>query len=191
VVGHHEYCYDAERVGKYLQAAGAEVMKCPADPGARRSYAMNIWACSRVSAGGQIADWMQTHGRPWNMETTQGSRLMLIVESWSGIGSESFGWSATAVVGWQGETPGQRFGAGGGIEPPVSAGRWGPVRSELPYSRHRLSGSGSALEPAGRVHIGYADGHVALKSESDLADFATGRSTLGSLWSPLDPEYNR
>jgi hypothetical protein len=41
------------------------------------------------------------------------------------------------------------------------------------------------------VQIGYADAHVALKSNSDLVDAATGLSTLDSWWSLNDPERNQ
>ncbi len=91
-----------------------------------------------------------------------------------------------------GATPGQRFGALGGLAPPWPAGRFGPVRSELAYYRHRAGMvGGNITDPKGRVHIGYADGHVALKSETDLADPVTGLSTLDSWWSPIDDQLNQ
>lgn len=37
--------------------------------------------------------------------------------------------------------------------------------------------------PIGRINIGYADGHVELKSNRQLVDPLTGVSTLDSLWS--------
>jgi prepilin-type processing-associated H-X9-DG protein len=38
------------------------------------------------------------------------------------------------------------------------------------------------------VNIGYADGHVAAKTDRELVEAATAQSTLDSLWSPLDPQ---
>jgi prepilin-type processing-associated H-X9-DG protein len=43
-------------------------------------------------------------------------------------------------------------------------------------------------QPIGAVNIGYFDGHVALKSNGDLVDAESGRSTLDSLWSSWDLE---
>ena len=88
--------------------------------------------------------------------------------------------------------PGQRFGGAGGIAPPLSAGRWGKVFSELPYSRHRTRrDQGAVTAPVGRVTIGYADGHAAMRSAGELADPVTGKSTLDSLWSPIDAAINQ
>jgi prepilin-type processing-associated H-X9-DG protein len=47
------------------------------------------------------------------------------------------------------------------------------------------------MESIGRLNIAYADGHVALRSNDELADYHTGVSTLDSWWSPLDPQVNR
>jgi prepilin-type processing-associated H-X9-DG protein len=66
------------------------------------------------------------------------------------------------------------------------------VTSELPYMRHRPRPSrASGTQAVGRVNCGYADGHVALRSDADLVDAATGLSTLDTLWSPADLRLNR
>lgn len=185
------YWYEQDCVGKYFSGLDRpnNALTCPEDPDARRSYAMNIWA------SGDVDVWalkqMKDQGVRWSASAKRGSQLMLVCEAWSAFGSDDTGWYANATVGLVGKTPGQRFGAGGGITPPVYAGRWGEVRCELPYVRHRRSRGAGETAPVGQVNIGYADGHVAAKSEWELADFQTGHSRLDSLWSPDDPELNQ
>jgi prepilin-type processing-associated H-X9-DG protein len=59
--------------------------------------------------------------------------------------------------------------------------------SELSFARHRSAWSrGSGTEAIGAVNIAYLDAHVELRTERDLVDPDTGKSTLNSLWSPLD-----
>ena len=99
------------------------------------------------------------------------------------------GFSAPYYVGFRGVTPGQRFGAAGGVTP-FNAYRFGIVNCEIDYTRHRPQPTGPSAQPGGVVNIAYADGHVAPKTESDLADRNTGLSTLDSLWSPLDEAQN-
>jgi prepilin-type processing-associated H-X9-DG protein len=124
----------------------------------------------------------------WNANVRFSSGMILITEAWSYQGPATGGWSCSAYVGSLGTSPGPRFGVGGGIAPPLDAGRWGFVNSELPFIRHREPGDpGHGTQPIGRVTIGYADGHVSLKTNSDLASASTGLSTLDSMWSLEDP----
>jgi prepilin-type processing-associated H-X9-DG protein len=88
-----------------------------------------------------------------------------------------------------GDTPGHRFGGGSGITPMISAGRFGMVNCELTYCRHRAR-EGKSTQPIGRVHIGYADGHVELKSNRELVNPITAVSTFDSLWTPRDRELD-
>ena len=181
-----QFWYDEARLGRYFQAtqvttAGVAggIFVCPADDTAVRSYAMNFWASSRM-------DPPKVPGSAWKLNSSPSSKLILYADAWSSKHPlNTLDWVAPPTVGASG-TPGQRFGAGGGL-PPFPAGRWGQVNCELPYMRHRALRMGTqGTAPKGRVVIGYADGHVAAKSESELAVQASGISTFDSLWTPDD-----
>lgn len=187
-----QYWFDLERAGLFFggkfvantDKVGGNVLVCPDDPDAQRSYAMNIWASSAVDV--DVRDQIPARGTLWSYRAAQPSRMILVTEQWSSDGSELIGWYAPAAIGFAGQTPGQRFGAGGGVAPPYLAGRWGMVNCELPYMRHRIGHrTDTTPSPHGRVSIGYADGHVAMKSDDELVNPA-GNSTGDSLWSPED-----
>ncbi|QOV88278.1 type II secretion system protein [Humisphaera borealis] len=180
-----QYWFDKNQVGAYLvdadrlplQKPAGGVLACPSDDGAR-SYAMNAWASSEldvqmVTKGG---------GRTWNLAASEPSQLILVVEAWSYTGTTATGWLAPPIVGVEGKSAGQRFGGNGGIGP-IYAGRFGMVNSELDYSRHRSDGALARTAVSGRLNIGYADGHVAMRSERQLFD-ETGRSVSDSRWFP-------
>ena len=180
--------HQAERVGQYLTPGQPEargpVVTCPEDADAVRSYAMNVWASSAMDPVFKKSG----YGTPWTASTSGASKLILITERWSGSGSASTGWTSQPIVGGNSASPGRRFGGGVGLVPMVTEGRLGRVRSELAYARHRTrKGPGRGTEPVGRVQIGYADGHVQLRSNVDLVNQSTGATTLDSWWSPLDP----
>jgi prepilin-type N-terminal cleavage/methylation domain-containing protein len=184
------FWYDARRCGQYMNAPGGvsnadlrgPAVTCPEDEGARRSYAMNFWASSRVNAGTLN---VTIGGRPWRGGARHASQLILATELWPTIGSPKLGWVAPAYVGQRGDTPGHRFGAGGGLSPLWDT-RFGAINCELPYARHRTRGRrGGATEPIGAVNIAYPDGRVELRDNTQLADDA-GRSTFDSLWTPDD-----
>ena len=175
--------------GGYVAKEGATkdgVFTCPDDrEGAKRSYSMNVWASTALEPA--VAALLPKRGQLWGPTPRDSSRLILITESWSGFGSDEEGREAASVIGYRGLTAGQRFGGGSGIAPPVDCGPFGKASSELSFARHRSSRSpASGTLPIGAVHIGYADGHVELKTDRDLVDPETGRSTLDSLWSPWD-----
>lgn len=199
-----QFWYDMDRAGKLLRGPGmsppgmplpkdirGRAVTCPADEDGTRSYSMNIWASSAI----EDHIMKSGHGKPWKQSVRNADRMILVAERWSGAGSikrPDLGFTAFAHVGYEGMTPGQRFGAGGGLSPQVGEGRFGWVNCTLPYVRHRPAGmSAGPLEPVGRVTIGYADGHVALKSNTQLGNPATGLSTLDSWWSPIDDELNK
>jgi prepilin-type N-terminal cleavage/methylation domain-containing protein/prepilin-type processing-associated H-X9-DG protein len=191
--GPGKFWFDAERVGGQLAPGGIEkggVFSCPSDSEARISYSMNAWMSSLLEKW--VLDQKPVAGKSWNGFPTNASSVILIIESWSGIDSTKRGYTSDAIVGYRGDSPGRRFGAGGGLASPYRAGRFGTVNCEIDYQRHRPSGSpGKGIEPLGAVNIGYADGHVELKSNTALADPESGRSTLDSLWSPLDFDQNQ
>ncbi len=187
-----KFWFDPERLGGLLAPNGIEqsgVFSCPEDRDARISYSMNAWMSSQLEKW--VTDPVPLPGKSWGSLPTNASSVVLIIESWSGIDSTKKGYTSDAMIGWRGNSPGKRFGAGGGLVP-YSAGRFGMVNCEIDFQRHRPSGSpGKGIEPVGSVNIGYADGHVELKSNSALADPVSGRSTLDSLWSPLDFDQNQ
>jgi prepilin-type N-terminal cleavage/methylation domain-containing protein len=163
------------------------VATCPEDTGAVRSYAMNVWASSMMDLSIRVNN---PDTLPFTSSAKDSSKLILVSESWSAFGNANTGWVSPAIIGMYPPTPGRRFGGGGGIS--YYAGRFYTImQSELDFSRHRLVGrSRRQSEPVGRIVIGYADGHVSLKSNSDLVT-TSGTSTLDSWWSPSDPRINR
>lgn len=183
------YWFDPARAGQFLGdlrtpsgKPGGGVLACPSDDNALRSYSMNIWASSVIDP---LSPGETPRGKIWPPLPPNASRLILVCERWSSTGSDAIGWSSPATLGSPGVTAGQRFGAAGGFAPLMYAGRWEMINCELPYMRHRRrDDSGIETQPFGRIQIGYADGHVALKSNRDLADETTGVSTGDSCWFP-------
>ena len=200
------YWYNRDQIGRYMktdfkmsnseQCVGGPFV-CPADlQDAVRSYSMNVWASAIVSPYVlQKTQPPQPSGKLWKAGAKEGSNLILLIESFSlddwpapsGASSPGTGatgkWSSPAVVGFVGDSPGSRFIAGGG----ECLARVGTYESQMCYFRHRPpkqpGGLGNAI---GRLHIGYADGHVALHSVDNLVDRNTGRSTFVAMWSPID-----
>lgn len=196
-----QYWYDDYHVGKILGKFGNTIgsyqpslvnpdptLICPEDnPQSLRSYAMNAWASCQVDT--TVAN--SQFGVQWGPWSKPASQLILVTEKWSSTGNSKFGWTAAATIGGLEGTPGQRFGGGTGLSPMFNAGPYGYVTTELPYERHRSrEGPGQGTQAIGRVTIGYADGHVVMKSQVDLYDPTTGLSRLDSLWSPADPRLN-
>jgi prepilin-type N-terminal cleavage/methylation domain-containing protein/prepilin-type processing-associated H-X9-DG protein len=189
--------YDYDRIGRLLVPsqpyAVGPVMTCPEDPDADRSYSMNVFASCADNPFFTKPPFGPPGGTLWKSNTSGASRLILITERWSSDKEAVYGgFTSPATLKNNRETPGHRFGGGTGLLMPVYATRWGWVNCELAYARHRArKGPGRGTQPVGRVQIGYADGHVALKSNEDLARPDTGLSSLDSLWSPLDAQLNR
>lgn len=192
--GPGEFWHDRARIGQFLSCNVASdksliggVMVCPADDRAQRSYAMNIWASSKVDTPVRLQQ--KVSGTFWDSRVADSSQMILISEKWTSS-SLSGGWVTEEYFGYAGATPGERFGVGGGI-PPQHMGQWGLVNCELAYARHGSSReSGRPIQPVGRITIGYADGHVDMKSNDDLANSTTNLSTLDSMWSPWDVQIN-
>ena len=190
------FWHDQDRIGPYLACTIASdgsligsVMVCPADEGGERSYGMNVWASSKVDSA--IKAQYGVLGSAWSTNASNSCSMILIAEKWA-TSKLAGGWVTEEPFGFAGYTPGQRFGVGGGIAPPEPVENNLRAISELPFARHRPNHS-IATEPTqaiGRVTIGYADGHVEMKSDQDLADSTSGLSTLDSQWSPLDSKLN-
>jgi prepilin-type N-terminal cleavage/methylation domain-containing protein/prepilin-type processing-associated H-X9-DG protein len=179
--------------GGYVSKTGpaiGSVFTCPDDvETSRRSYAMNVWASSKLDP--VIASLNPKRGQLWGPTPRESSKLILFAETWVVTSPDGFGreWETWSIVGYRGTSAGQRFGGGSGLAPPIDAGPFGKANSELAFARHRPSGSrGAGTLPVGAVNIGYADGHVVLKHNTELVDPETGKSTFDSLWSPWD--YN-
>lgn len=185
------YWYDYDRVGKLLTPSQSSMLggvgACPDDAGGLRSYAMNVWAGYTADS----ATITNGYGVLWRLTVPESSRYILVAERWSSSGSQALGWVSTPTIATSKDTPGCRFGGGVGITPLLTSAHFGQANCELPYQRHRLHrASGKGTQPLGRVNIGYADGHVALKTNTDLVDPKTGLSTLDSWWSPKDGSLN-
>lgn len=197
------YWYDAERIGRFLPktvqyasgSIGGNVFICPNDLDAARSYCMNYWASGAVDSYGYGYD--NIAGKHFTQDDKPGSRLMLIIEAYAKNGAPgTYATSSTVGAGGisktnllaPGNLPGRRFLG----DLAVSSARFGTTPTEVDYSRHRKpKGEGTNTEARGRLHIGFADGHVEQFTADDLADRTTGKSRLTALWSPVDPRINK
>jgi prepilin-type N-terminal cleavage/methylation domain-containing protein/prepilin-type processing-associated H-X9-DG protein len=188
-----QYWSDVDRLGQLCnvnpqteqngQMVGS-LFICPEDACSVRTYAMNIWASSKVDPFVQNA---VNLGSLWSYSVARPTNMILIGETWSYFVETSESFRCAPTFGYVGMTAGQRFGGAGGISPTVNAGRWGQVNCELAYMLHRACGSaGRSTQPIGLVNLGYADGHVETKSNEDLVNSASGVSTNDSFFSPLD-----
>jgi prepilin-type N-terminal cleavage/methylation domain-containing protein/prepilin-type processing-associated H-X9-DG protein len=180
-----QFWCDEDRIGRFVPVPrGSEpgVFACPEDEGAKRSYAMNVWASSRVDP--PVLNPPQK-GRLWNYTVARPSQMVLLIEAWSFQGSLSTGFVCRQTVGGSG-TPAQRFGAAGGL-PPLKT-RWGFVNCDVTYALHRARGDSSraVTEPTGRSMVAFADGHVELLRNDELANPVAGTLTGAGYWSPSD-----
>lgn len=164
---------------------GGRAFICPADlDGAARSYGMNFWASGAGDVGEEK---FPQYGELFDRTSEASDQLLLFTEVLSGIKVRK-GWVTHGLFGAR-LYPGQRFGGKGGYG--MNAGNlWErfhiqePI-TDLDYSRHSPQS-----QPGGNIgvlNIAYADGHVALKQNAQLYREDTGRSTLDTLWSPIDP----
>jgi prepilin-type N-terminal cleavage/methylation domain-containing protein/prepilin-type processing-associated H-X9-DG protein len=184
----HGWWSDGDYIGKltpnpFYDLRGP-IATCPEDAEGQRSYAMNVWASSAIDASVRNA---LPDDRPWNLTDKQASKLILVSERWSTSGNAADGYvTMPPTIGSRGAKAGIRFGGNGGT--PFNGARFKTVQTELTFVRHRgRSMQGAATQAAGRVVIGYADGHVALRSNADLVGL-DGLSTLDSLWTPNDAD---
>jgi prepilin-type N-terminal cleavage/methylation domain-containing protein/prepilin-type processing-associated H-X9-DG protein len=205
------YWYDDDIIGPYLPktvktgtgSIGGPIFNCPEDEEGLRCYAMNIWASGAADQliYNKTPDALRLlplnyaasppfRGRMFKQGQQGSSELILIGEKFPSNLALG-GYFAGATVGYQGTTAGSRFGGNGGFTPAISGGtRYGNVRTEIDWTRHRRKGDGgtTAQDIKGRANFAFADGHVAMFRADELYDSATGKSNFKVLWSPWDKE---
>ena len=203
------FWYNDDIIGRYLPktvatgsgSIGGPIMNCPEDLEGLRCYAMNIWASSgvdqfvhnktpdRVNYNVNYAPNAPFRGRLFSAGGKGATELILIGEKFPSNFALG-GWFAGSTIGFQGDTAGSRFGGNGGFLPAVNAGtRYGIVRTEIDYTRHRRRADGGDSTPQsvkGRANFGFADGHVQMLTAAELFDPATGFSLFKAVWSPYD-----
>src|SRR5438128_1432039 len=87
-----KFWYDPARMAKYVSddfrlpsgKVGGGFLACPADPGGRRSYAMNLWASGGVDGARLLGD--PPRGRLFGANAPHASTLILATETWSSTG---------------------------------------------------------------------------------------------------------
>ncbi|MFG0304993.1 MAG: type II secretion system protein [Phycisphaerales bacterium JB040] len=218
------YWYDVPRLGPYIpqyvsgdkpangfETIAGEVMACPNHPEGERSYSMNWWASSDNGTSGN-----SPLGRNFKAYVDEGSKMMLIADAWGQFRTRD---STTGVdiyvtasnIGQKG-LPGERFGAGdgindfpgnafgggllGGTSAPEFAGgstptgKVGRPKSYIPYYRHPKQ-LDDTYRLSGGANIVFVDGHVGNEKAEELADFDLGVSNFSVLWSPIDRRIDR
>jgi prepilin-type N-terminal cleavage/methylation domain-containing protein/prepilin-type processing-associated H-X9-DG protein len=193
------FWYQEPMIGSYIPSgipmpdgslAGGALL-CPNDfDDTLRSYSMNTFASSMVSSvvrPGLDSD--PPKGRLFRAGVANSSQMILLVDSWPDSpqpqGHPQMGYAAMAIIGYYGQ-PGERFGAGAGAG--WDHGRFGQRASQIAFYRHRTSRNPSIIDPEGKANFAFVDGHVELLSNTELADYETGKSRYRALWSPIDRE---
>ena len=198
------YWYNQSAIGRWIRTtapAGSDqcidgVFVCPSDmEGAVRSYSMNTYASGMVSDFVMAAMKREPSvGKLWKAGVNSSSNMILLIESfswepWPEGTADPTRWSSPALVGFYPPSPGARFGSGGAGMAGTDQWRFGDMAAQVAYFRHRAAKQAGGMGDAyGRLHIGFADGHVALHADSELYDRQTGRSTFQAMWSPNDRE---
>lgn len=197
------FWYQKEVIGGHINtplqlpddSVAGGVMVCPNDfEDAIRSYSMNTFASSYVSSyvRAKVESNPPRAGKLYTLTVKDSSSIILLADSWSELAQpekspQIVGYAATAIMGFGG-TPGQRFGVAGGVG--WTGGRFGLRASQLAFYRHRTSRNPSLTDAEGRVNIAFADGHVAMLSDKDLADSTLGKSRYVALWSVIDRDLD-
>jgi prepilin-type N-terminal cleavage/methylation domain-containing protein/prepilin-type processing-associated H-X9-DG protein len=200
---------------------GGTVLRCPNHPDAARSYTMNYWAASAGEVVPNFSTGTSTYLKPGTLQSSpsyqlgqafdstvdRASSVMLFAESWGFWTSELENdfdertWFTAASIGSKG-LPGERFGAGMGIQDLELRGNWtgrgsfprapemesdldAVMTSELAYYRHP-SRRDNTFAIEGGINIAFADGHVEDFDARELFDSSTDRSTYTVLWSTND-----
>jgi prepilin-type N-terminal cleavage/methylation domain-containing protein/prepilin-type processing-associated H-X9-DG protein len=197
-----------------VRSVGGPIMTCPTNfnkYSAVRSYAMNAWAVSSTAPTLPTVNWVTgdyRSGQFFNYKVKNATSTLLLTEvvantksSISGV-AYSEGYYSNALAGsWANDVapysgwPAQQWGAG-----PTLWSRSGPempasdAKTNVAWFVHRKNGQPKAgatgtherNTPYGRVNIAFVDGHVVMKSHTDVADFVTNKSTFDVLWTPKD-----
>jgi prepilin-type processing-associated H-X9-DG protein len=199
------YWYNRDAIGRHVRtpqvladgSMAGGVMVCPGDePGAVRSYAMNIWASGVVSPAVEAAQKTDPpKGKLFSLGVGDSSNMILLVEAYSSYeapeeGEPKVGYTCHAVIGFIGPHPGERFISRG--EAADDNNRFGPTESQVCWFRHRKKPDRYQLITAarGRANFGFADGHVAMLAHADVADPVTQKSTFRAMWSPIDRDID-
>ncbi|HEV2294015.1 MAG TPA: prepilin-type N-terminal cleavage/methylation domain-containing protein [Tepidisphaeraceae bacterium] len=210
--GNRDYVfwYNDDVIGRFLPktvltgsgSVGGPIMNCPEDLEGLRCYAMNVWASSAVdqfvhnktpdrysfAPPGYVAN-PPFRGQMFDASTKGASDLILIGEKFPSNFALG-GYFAGSTIGFQGDTAGSRFGGNGGYLPASNLGaRFGLVRTEIDWTRHRRradGGKGTPQDIRGRANFGFADGHVSMHSAAALYDPTNGHSLFKAVWSPYD-----
>lgn len=182
--------------GNAPDTVGGAFYVCPEHPEGGRSYTMNFWGSSNATRSAQ--------GRPWDSAVSQADKHMLLSDAWGQFINDTTAadpvYYTSSTMGIRG-TPGERFGAGSGVNDwPGNAfgGRGtrgapefadGLPTSYIPYYRHsKRNTEFNAIK--GGAHFVFADGHVERFNATDLFDNSTDRSTFEVLWSLEDYELD-
>jgi prepilin-type processing-associated H-X9-DG protein len=208
--------FDVDRIGRYLpktvilgtdvqqgaRRVASAVMVCPSyGTETKRSYAMNIYASSalgdrNVPSGNTVPGSLQangemTNGQLFGLNVKNATKMLLITEKFVTnpiTGPGQYDLYDNPTIGDPTYRPAQNFGAG-----PVMISRSGPNLSAndtptaISWFLHRAAKVSAPVNvPLGRVNMGYVDGHVSLKSNTDVANFVTPRTLYDTLWSPKD-----
>ena len=203
------FWYNDDVIGRFLPkpvvtpsgAIGGPIVNCPEDLEGLRCYAMNIWASSAVDQfvyndtpdpvrfNGNYVPSPPFRGQLFGTARKGSTELILMGEKFPSNFALG-GWFAGSTIGYQGDTAGQRFGGNGGYLPVSNLGtRYGLVRTEVDWTRHRRradGGNGTPQDIKGRANFGFADGHVQMLTAAELIDPATGHSLFKAVWSPYD-----
>ncbi|MEZ6193877.1 MAG: prepilin-type N-terminal cleavage/methylation domain-containing protein [Phycisphaerales bacterium] len=178
--------YQATAIGAYLPgdvitasgSIGGLTMPCPSDiDNAARSYTMNYWASSDAKMN------VAVKGQQWDAGAPDLSRLLHAVEAWSVFLSDGQ-WFTRAWLGGGTTRPYQYF-----VQYPETVlhpqrGLTTPPPSRMDYNRH--GDAGTPYDAEGTANFLFADGHVAARSDTDLVNRATAKSTYDTLWTPVD-----
>jgi prepilin-type processing-associated H-X9-DG protein len=208
-----QYWFQDAMIGRYIpthvklsdSSIAGGVMVCPAaaaEGDVLRSYAMNVFASGYVSTfvRQEIDADPPRAGKLFKLGAAPSAQLILAVEAqlelqWpnpmevdaaTGKPKVPVGRCPEAVIGFSG-LPGQRFGAGGGVN---RTSRLGPLPTQVNFANHRVIQKVEPLKK-GRANFGFLDGHVAALSPGELADFDSGKSRYAALWSQIDREIDQ
>jgi len=196
----------------YETIAGG-VMLCPSHTAGARSYSINYWSASAVGSvvppgdsGASLRAPTGPFGKGFDYGADFSSKILIVGEMWANQPavtlSDGNQWLTAASMGVFAR-PAERFGSGAGVvgeasimagfgdgRPPEYGSGFDQPKSYLSYARHPKKRS-NVVAPQGNTVNGYLDGHVAVRAAIDMADFATNRSTLDTMWSPKDAETER